>query len=78
MRHGADKLPRRIARQLRIGIERDDVLHLRENGRRADNERKTVGMTAAQERVQIAKLAALAFVAHPNTRLGVPAPGPVE
>ena len=33
---------RRITRQLRVRVQRDDVLHLREDGRRADDERKIV------------------------------------
>ena len=54
-------------------IDRDDVLHIRECGRRADDEKKTVRMTAAQERVQVFKLAALAFAAHPDPCLRIPA-----
>ena len=73
MCHRADELPRRITRQLRVGVERDDVLHLREDLRRADDHRKGGGVTAAQQRVQIGKLAAFAFVAHPDPRVRIPA-----
>ena len=47
MRHGTDKLPRGVTRQLRVRIEGDDVLHLRQNGRRAHDERKTSPVVAA-------------------------------
>ena len=73
MHHGADKLPRRVARQLGVGIQRDDVSHLREDRCSTDDERKTVRMTAAQERVQVVELASLAFMAHPDPRLRIPA-----
>ena len=78
MRHGADELARRIARQLRIRIQRNDVLHLRKDAGRADDERKTVRTTAAQQRVQVAKLATLALVAHPDPRLRIPASGAMK
>jgi hypothetical protein len=42
VRHGADELPRRIARQLRIGVQRDDVLDGRQERAIADDERKAV------------------------------------
>ena len=42
MRHGADKLARRVTRQLRVRIQRDDVLHLRQDGGFSDDERKTL------------------------------------
>ena len=47
MRHGTDKLPRGVAWQLCVYVEGDDVLHLRQNGRRADDERKTFAVAAA-------------------------------
>ena len=78
MRHGADELTRRITRQLGVGIQRNDVSHLREDLRHADDERKTIRMPAAQERIQIAELAALALAAHPDPCLRIPASGAVK
>ena len=48
MRHGADELPRRIARQLRIRVQGDDVLHAGQHRGVADDERKAVAATACR------------------------------
>jgi hypothetical protein len=82
VRHGADKSSCRIARQQRIGVQRDDVLHFGQQRGVADDERKAIpGSTApaaAQQRVQVRKLAALALVAHPDPFPRVPAPRAME
>ena len=82
MRHGTDKLPSRITRQLRIRIQCNHVLHGGKNGRVSDDERKAIRSAtpaaASQQRVQIRELAALALVAHPTPFFGVPAPRTME
>src|SRR5438105_1799597 len=72
MRHGADKLSRRIARQLRIRIQRDDIFHVRQNFRLAGDKRETIRWPAAQKRIQVRKLPPLTFKTHPNSFLYVP------
>ncbi|MBK7332823.1 MAG: hypothetical protein IPI87_10830 [Betaproteobacteria bacterium] len=72
MRHRSNHLPRRIPRQLRVGVQRDHVLHVREHPRVAHDEREALACAAAQERVQVAELAALALVAHPQALLRIP------
>ena len=73
-----DHLARRIARQLRVGVERDDVADLRQTRscRRRSAAKRSCG--AAQQRVELRQLAALALVAHPDAFLRVPAPRAVE
>ena len=77
VRHGPDELPCRVARQLRIGVERDHVFHVRQDGRLAHHEREaiadaTIAWGAAQQSIQVGKLAALALVAHPDRFLRIP------
>ena len=63
MRHLADQTCRRVARQPRIGVQRDD---------KANVLRQRVGAAiagiecATQQAVQLGQLAALAFPAHPD------------
>ena len=82
VRHGADELPRRIARQLRIGVQGDDVLHAGQDRGVTDDERKTlpriIACIAAQQRIQVSQFAALAFITHPDAFLRVPSPRAVE
>jgi 3',5'-cyclic AMP phosphodiesterase CpdA len=82
MRHGADQLPRRIARQLGIGIQGDHVLHGAQLGRVPGHQYKGVAGAApagaAQQCVQVRQLAALALIAHPATFPRIPAPRTVE
>ena len=70
---------RGVARQLRVGVERDDVLHLRRGSdvSPTTREKRPVGR-AAQQRVQVGQFPALALVSHPDAFLGVPAPRAVE
>ncbi len=84
--HGADELPRRIARKLRIRVQGDDVLHVGQDSSVADDERKaavgnsasSIALAAAQQRVQVRQLAALALVTHPDPFLRVPPPRAME
>ena len=76
--HHADELPRRVARQLRVGVERDHVLHVRQRRGVPDDEREGVRGAAAQEGIQVCELAALALVTHPDPLLRIPAPRAVK
>ena len=68
----AHQLPRGVARQVRVGIERDDITHAGQDRGLADHLRETA-LRAAERRIQIGQLAAFALVTHPHTLLGVPA-----
>src|ERR1019366_6423273 len=67
-----------IARQLGVGVERDDEFDGRQNGGVADNLRKTSFRLATQQSVQLSQFAPLAFIPHPETFELVPAARPVE
>ncbi len=70
--HGGDELAGRIARQLRVGVQRDDVAHVRQGRDVADDPREAIRAPAAQQRVEVGELAALALVAHPHAFARVP------
>ncbi len=82
VRHRRDELRRGVARQLRVGVEGDDVAHVAEHARVADDAREALARpragAPAQQRVEVAELAALPLLAHPHPVGGVPAPRPVE
>ncbi len=78
MRHRPGELARRVARQLRVGVQRNDVLHALQHRRLARDARERVGAAAAQHRVQVGELAALSLVAHPAALAGIPAPRAME
>ena len=78
MRHGADELARGIARQLRVGVERDDVADPGQRRRIADHQRKGVARPATQQGVQCGQFAALALMAHPDAFLRIPAARAME
>ena len=77
MRHRADELTRGITRQLGIGVERDDVLHPRQQRRIADNKGERVPGTA-QECIEVRELSSLALKTHPDAFLCIPASRTVE
>ena len=72
MRHGADELLCGFARQLRVGIQRDDIFHAGQNAGVADQQRKRIGLAGAQQGIQVRQLAALALVAHPDAVMRIP------
>jgi hypothetical protein len=78
VRHGADELPRRVARQLRIGVQSDHVPDVGQHRRVTDDERETVLGTRKQQRVQRCQLAALALVSHPDAVVRIPQPRAME
>ena len=78
MGHRADELARRVARQLVSVSSVITYLTLAEHGGRADDEREAVPSGAAQQRVEVGQLAALALVAHPDPLLRVPAARAME
>jgi len=79
MRHLPDQPADRVTRQLRVGVERDDVADIRGHGGRLPVEAQERGVgRAAQELVQFVKLAALALPAHPSPLACVPNPPAVE
>jgi hypothetical protein len=56
VRHGADELPRRVARQLRVGVEGDDVPHAGQDAVCADDQRERIRRAAAQQAFRSASL----------------------
>ena len=78
MRHRADHLPRRIARQLGVGVERDDILDLAQRADVARDSLEGAGIAAAQQCIEVVELAALAFPTHPEAVGFVPAARPVQ
>ena len=81
VRHGRHQRPRRIARQLGVGVEGDDELDAGQRSGIAHHARKARarrGGDAAQQRVELGELAALALMPHPHAFLRVPAPGAME
>jgi hypothetical protein len=78
MRDRAGELARRVARQLRVGVQRDHVFHARQHRDLPDDEREAALAAAAQQRIEVRELAALALVPHPQLFLRVPAARPVE
>ncbi|KFB71347.1 MAG: hypothetical protein AW09_003510 [Candidatus Accumulibacter phosphatis] len=72
VRHGANELPRRVARQLRIGVQGDHVPDVGQYSGVADDERETVLGARTQQRVQCPQLAALALVSHPGAVVRIP------
>ena len=77
MRHGSHQFACNVARELRVRVQGDDVLDVQKAGCIAYDARepfagRIVGV-AAQQGIQVGQLAALAFVAHPDTRLRIPA-----
>ena len=73
MRHCTDELARAIPRQLRIRVERDDVLNVQQRFRVADDQRKSVTRMTSQQYIQVLELASLALTAHPRALLRIPA-----
>jgi hypothetical protein len=60
-----------VAWQLRVGVERDHVLHAGQNFDRPDDGREP-GTIAAQRRVELLELAALALPSHPRAFARIP------
>src|SRR5688500_5904308 len=78
MRHCCYKLARTIARQLGIGIERDDVTNPYKNRDVAHQQRKAPFPLSSQQGIQVSKSAAFAFITHPALFNRIPAPWPVK
>ena len=74
MRHRAHQLPRRVARQLGIGIERDHVFRAHQRTGIADHGQKPLPRIALaqQQRIEVGELAALALVSHPHALTRIP------
>lgn len=78
VRHGPHELPRRIAWELRIRVQRDHVLHARKDGDVAHDEGKAISRPSSQKRIQIRKLSPFPLVAHPRPLPGIPAAGAMK
>ena len=78
MGHGGHEPAGGVAGELGVGVERDDILHRRQNGRVSLDGGKACGVAAAEEFVKRHELSPLALIAHPPALAGVPAPRAVE
>ena len=67
-----------VARQARVGVERDAVADRRQHVQLADLGREARVGRAAQQAVELLDLAALALPAHPRVLAGVPLPVAME
>src|SRR2546421_11501 len=77
MRHRAHELNGGLARELRVAVERDDVLHARQVLHWPDDRLESVRLPA-HRRVELFELAALALPSHENAFLGIPPARPVK
>src|SRR5207302_8414520 len=68
----ANQPARGVARQLGIGVERDDIAHPSEERGVASLSDETRVLSAAQQAVQFAQLAAFSFPTHPFVLTGIP------
>ena len=74
----AGELPCGITRQQRVGVERDDVLHVRERRHISHDQGKRISHTTTQQGVEITELSSLSLVAHPRLFLSIPAARTME
>ena len=78
MGHVTDQCACRIAGQLRVGIQSDDVLDRTQDGRITDNIRECSLLSSPQQAVELLQFAALALITHPHLFVWIPHPGPVK
>ena len=72
MRHRCRELTGGVARQLGVGIERDDVIDFGQNAGPSDNFGKAIAATAPQEGIELREFSPFAFGAHPQALSRVP------
>ena len=82
VRHGGHELAGHVARQQRVGVQRDDVAHLAQRGGVADDQREAFAGAGAgapaQQCIQVGELAAFALATHPDALGRVPQARAVE
>ena len=76
--HGRNKLPGGVAGQLAVGVEGDDVTHGGQAAQVTDDQGEALSAVASEQGVELGDFPALAFVAHPQLVLRVPAAWPVK
>jgi len=74
----SDQVGRGVARQARVGVQRDDVAHLLEDRTVADHDVERGVRGAAQQGVELLDLPAFSLPAHPHALPRVPLPRPME
>ena len=74
----ADELPRRVAWQARVAVQRDDITNPDEELRIADMQREAGVAGAAQKPVELLELATLALPPDPGCLAGIPLPHAVQ
>ena len=78
MSHVTDKCACRVAWQLRIGIQGDDVPDRSKDGRITDNIREGSLLPTPQQGIELLQFATLALVSHPHPLNRIPHPGSVK
>ena len=78
MSHITDQCACRVAGQLRIGIQGDDVPDRSKDGRITDNIRERGLLPAPQQGIELLEFTALALVSHPHPLNRIPHPGSVK
>ena len=78
MGHRSDELTGGFAGKLGVGVERDDILDGRQDGRLPHDLGKAFARAAPQQGVKLRELSPLAFVTHPQAFSGVPAARAVQ
>ena len=68
----------RVAGQLRVGIQGDDVLDRSKDGCITDNIRECSLLPSPQQGIELLQFAALALISHPHPLNRIPHPGPVK
>ncbi len=75
---GGDERTRRIARELRVRIQGDDIAHAEQDRRVTYDAHERASIAMAEQGIERGQLAALALVPHPHPFTGVPLPGAVQ
>src|SRR5674476_1544026 len=68
----------RVARQLRVSIQGDDVLDRSQDRHITDDLRECSLLPSAQQGIELLHFAALALIAHPHAFVWIPQPRSVE
>src|SRR5215813_11832216 len=72
MGHRAHHLTRRTARQLSVGVERNNVLDALQNCGLTDDTREELGSAPAQQTIHVCQLSPLSFKSHPQPFARIP------
>ena len=78
MGQNADHLPRRIARQQGVSVQRNDEFCVVEDRDLTDDGRERFGRSMNQQGIEICQFPTFPLVSHPDLILGIPIPRPMQ